>query len=1010
MLAILIALMVLAGTALWQARRAMASATQARAAVTEEQRALREAYLAQAQAGRLSGLMGRKAAGLKAIAAAAAISPSVELRNEAIAHLALLDFEPTGVSWTNTPGLSRATIDPQFQRMLEGDKDGNIYIRPLSNPADSYSLRNTNGFVLRVEFAPDGRRVAVIYANTALTVWDLESRTPRFTRPGISWSGFNRQGTLLATAGNNRRLQVLDPATGEEKASFDLDAPAAFGVFDPTGDQLALVVGHSLEIWEWRVGRRREAWRLDHAAWSLDWRGNFIALGDEAGEVHLWNVVTGRTRPLQAHQDLVSHVAFNPRGDVLLTTSYDGSTRVWDPFTGRQLFSTSAGFGNTFSADDERVLFSTATGWGLWRVSRPEGYRRLDCASGPQPNVWHVNFSRDGQWLAGTKENGVWVFTNREGGPAWFQPGADMRAAYFLPDGTNLLTTSARQVDRWTIETSRLAGGPDFKLGNRRTTRIAGAARLEPGTLTADGRQFALPVSQTEIVLLELERNSEAARLTNAVRPGGLSFSPDNRWLAAGTFHGYGTRVWDLATLTPSLDLYEGNAGALFSPDGRYLVSAGSRFYQVFTPGTWTRVFRKPSESGSDLPNRAAFSHDAALLAVVQQRHRVELLLVNDWITAAALTPPDLQIVTWLAFSSDNRQLAVATTQDLVQLWDLEFLRQRLAQLGLDWIPGAEAPRTAASLAAFKVNPPTAREWSWYLPVSFGVLLALGGMLFIRRRQKRLLRAYMELDNLAGEQHQMLGQAQVEILHAQKMRALGTLAAGIAHDFNNLLSVVRLSNKLVAREAAAQPSILENVEEIEQAVQRGKAVVRSMLGYTRESPDTSKPFSVPELVEDTVALLTRQFLSGITLTLEVDKDAPLVTGSRNRLEQVLLNLLVNAAEAMNSQGKLEVGLRLNTILPAAQVLPPRSAPRHLELYVRDTGPGIAPEVLPRIFEPFFTTKNMGATHGTGLGLHLVYTIAQQDGLGIALDTAPGCGTTFRILIPVPPEPLPPPSA
>lgn len=1008
MLGILIALVALAGSAMWQARRATLSTATARAAAEEERRSLRQAYLAQAQAGRSSGVMGRKAAGLKAVAAAAAISPSVELRNEGIAHLALLDFEPTGVAWTNTPGLSRSTIDPRFERQMEGDEEGTIHLRSLVRPDEIIALRNTNGFIHRADFSPDGRLLAVIYADTALTVWNLESRTRRITQPGVSWTGFDRQGTVLGVAGNDRWVRILDSASGAEKAAFEVAAPTSLGVFDSSGDRCALVVGRTLEIWEWRIGRRRETFHLDHEAWSLDWRGNILAVGDGAGEVHLWNLATGRTRPLQAHQEVVSHLTFNPRGDILLSTSYDGSTRVWDPFTGRLLFSTLQGSGWQFSADGQRVLFGTASGWSLWQVSKPEGYRRLDCASGPLPNVWHVDFSRDGRSLAATKENGIWLFTTGEAEveSVWFQPGDQMRATYFLPEGTNLLTMSTRRIDCWSLETDRPGGGPRLQIGNRQTIPVSNSTYLEPGTLTADRRRLALPVSRTEIALLDLERKLETARLTNVLLPGVLSFSADSRWLAAGTFHGPGTRVWDLTTRQPVQDFNEGNAGALFSPDNRYLVSAGSHLCQVFDAGTWTRVFAKPTESGSELPNRVAFSGDAALLAVVQQRHHVELHHVGGWQLATALIPPDPQVVTWLAFSPDDRQLAVATSQDLVQLWDLHVLRQRLAELGLDWNSSALVAASVVATPGAGLTGMGAWSWGGMAPVGLGALVVIACTLFIRHRQRRLLGAYLEVDQLAEQQHQQLRQAQAEVLHAQKMKALGTLAAGIAHDFNNLLSVVRMSNKLITREVKDNPAVQEHAAEIEQAVQRGKSVVRSMLGYSRETPDAVGDFSVPELVEDTVALLSKQFLSGIVLTLKLDRETPSVTGSRGRLEQILLNLVVNASEAMSGQGKLFVEVRLFAGSVENWVLAPRAADHHVELLVKDSGPGIVPEILPRIFEPFFTTKNMGTTHGTGLGLLMVYNIAQQDGLGIHVTTTLGEGSAFSVVIPTHPSTAP----
>ena len=183
-------------------------------------------------------------------------------------------------------------------------------------------------------------------------------------------------------------------------------------------------------------------------------------------------------------------------------------------------------------------------------------------------------------------------------------------------------------------------------------------------------------------------------------------------------------------------------------------------------------------------------------------------------------------------------------------------------------------------------------------------------------------------------------------------------------------------------------------------MQQGKKVVRSMLGYSRDDADEAGPFALPELVEDTVALLSKQFLSGIALTLELDRDTSLVRGSRSRLEQILLNLIVNAAEAMGGSGSLRISVRGTASQPERLVLRARESASYVELDVVDSGPGIASEILPRIFEPFFTTKHRGIVRGTGLGLSTVYSIAEQDGLGLAVETEPGRGTRFRVFIPV----------
>ena len=274
------------------------------------------------------------------------------------------------------------------------------------------------------------------------------------------------------------------------------------------------------------------------------------------------------------------------------------------------------------------------------------------------------------------------------------------------------------------------------------------------------------------------------------------------------------------------------------------------------------------------------------------------------------------------------------------------------------------------------------------------------------RRHRRAIERFVIAEAKAARRNRELDRAKVELMHSHKMQALGTLATGIAHDFNNLLSVVRMSNKLIGRQAPGDPEIQENVADIEQAVLQGKNVVRAVLGYGRTGQESDAPAEAGRVVEETVALLSREFLSGITLSSELEPNAPKVALGRGLLEQILLNLVVNASEALRGEGRLKIVLRS---LPAeafrALVLRPRAAERYLELVVTDSGPGISPEIRDRIFEPFFTTKRGGTKPGTGLGLSLVYSIAQSAGLGLGVESEQGRGTVFTVLLPVAADPV-----
>jgi signal transduction histidine kinase len=178
-----------------------------------------------------------------------------------------------------------------------------------------------------------------------------------------------------------------------------------------------------------------------------------------------------------------------------------------------------------------------------------------------------------------------------------------------------------------------------------------------------------------------------------------------------------------------------------------------------------------------------------------------------------------------------------------------------------------------------------------------------------------------------------------------------------------------------------------------------------MLGYSRESEESREsPVDVCALVEQTALLLSKEFLNGITLQLRLDRSAAPVWISAGKLQQALLNLVVNAAEALNGAGTLSLAVQSVTeesdLLEARVVTRPRPAGSYVKITIADSGPGIALEIIDRVFEPFFTTKLAGTKKGTGLGLSLVHMVATQEGLGLAVRSQPAKGTVFFLFLPV----------
>jgi two-component system, cell cycle sensor histidine kinase and response regulator CckA len=239
---------------------------------------------------------------------------------------------------------------------------------------------------------------------------------------------------------------------------------------------------------------------------------------------------------------------------------------------------------------------------------------------------------------------------------------------------------------------------------------------------------------------------------------------------------------------------------------------------------------------------------------------------------------------------------------------------------------------------------------------------------------------------------------QDQLRQAQKMEAIGTLAGGIAHDFNNILGIILgYTRELLDKEGEDPAERSRNVGVILGAAERGAKVVKQLLTFARKTGTEHKPLDVNSLVRDTLDILREIFPKTMTFRLDLDPILPVIQGDHNQLQQSLINICLNAKDAMPEGGTLSV----RTSRTSAAEIRDRfieAKGSYIRIDVSDTGAGMDDNIRQRVFEPFFTTKSERG--GTGLGLSVVYGIVQAHHGFIDVESSAERGTTFKLLLPI----------
>ncbi|MCC7373449.1 MAG: protein kinase [Verrucomicrobiales bacterium] len=689
------------------AERAELATVEAKTANRRAEAELYRARLAQAQA-LLSGIRPRRREeALSAIAEAARIRPSFELRTEAITALALTDY---GGRETQSRRFWNGVTAPVF----DASADHGLGLLQPPGPTTNFPsrcglVRLRDDVILR-EFAFRGGDepmrwhlgenadwALILCRNKTLTRWAIQTHAPQWRETlDIRLDPWGSANLLVPTGGAevlvllNNGLGTLDGETGRLVRIDPVSTNATHFALSQDGSRVAFHLNAGMEVWDREGWQRLGRWPIEGAPhcqhFSSD--GATLVIGLDSGEVSFLHIGSDLVRRLPAHAQPVGSLTISPDGGSLMTSSWDGLNRWWDFATLRMLGESRGRESPRFAAQGRRLSSLDGTsGVSVWSIQCSSIYRRLIAPLRANDGLHGLGFSADGLWLATGGKRGWDLWDMSAGRMVHREECAETPTVQFLGPRLDLLTSGGNGPRRWNF-LGPTDGMPPIPLA---PINLAGALRHAASRASySPGSGLIAVAAGKDSLLCDPHGKSRALTLEQA-HPHTVSVasSHDGRYVVTATWKGNGVSLFDGRSGKFLRRLSAESATIAFRPDSRHLTLTVAGGYEVLDTTTWQTVHSKRETTASGGSGPIAYSPDGRWLAMALDSRVIHLLDSETGTQLAVLTSPDPQNLFALAFSPDGQTLAAAVqTVSAIDLWDLRQLRRELADLRLDWAEG----------------------------------------------------------------------------------------------------------------------------------------------------------------------------------------------------------------------------------------------------------------------------------------------------------------------------------